>query len=103
MSQINVLLLFSVLSAKTTKIILIVFVSVVLGGGGVERKFFDQSHMQDLPFMNTVVRAHSIAHPVKSMVVRKRRSCAGQGLCVESMVNPGWRMLEVALIRVYLR
>ena len=51
MSQINVLLLFSVLSAKTTKIILTVFVSVVLG---VERKFFDQSHMQDLPFMNTV-------------------------------------------------
>ena len=40
MSQINVLLLFSVLSAKTTKIILIVFVSVVLG---VEGKFFDQS------------------------------------------------------------
>ena len=51
MSQINVLLLFSVLSAKTTKIILTVFVSVVLG---VERKFFDQSHMQDLHFMNTV-------------------------------------------------
>ena len=46
MSQINVLLLFSMLSAKTTKIILIVFVSVVLG---VERKFFDQSQMQDLP------------------------------------------------------
>ena len=51
MSQINILLLFSVPSAKTTKIILTVFVSVVLG---LERKFFDQSHMQDLPFMNTV-------------------------------------------------
>ena len=51
MSQINVLLLFSVLSAKTTKIILIVFVSVVLGVG---RKFFGQSQMQDLPFMNTI-------------------------------------------------
>ena len=87
------------LSAKTTKIILTVFVSVVLG---VERKFFDQSHMQDLTF-HEYSRAHSIAHPVKSMVVRKRRSCAGQGLCVESMVNRGWRMLEVALIRVYLR
>ena len=98
MSQISVLLLFSVLSAKTTKIILIVFVSVVLG---MERKFFDQSHMQDLPFMNTIEHI-GYAHPVKSMVVRKRRSCAGQGLCVESMVNPRWRMLEVALIRVYL-
>ena len=48
MLQVNVLVLFSVLSAKTTKIVLIVSVSVVLG---VEMEFFDQSQMQDLPFM----------------------------------------------------
>ena len=51
MLQVNVLVLFSVLSAKTTKIVLIVSVSVELG---VEMEFFDQSQMQDLPFMNTI-------------------------------------------------
>ena len=51
MLQVNVLVLFSVLSAKNTKIVLIVSVSVVLG---VEMEFFDQSQMQDLPFMNTI-------------------------------------------------
>ena len=49
MLQVNVLLLFSVILAKTNKIVLIVFVSVVLW---VELKLFDQSQMQDLPFMN---------------------------------------------------
>ena len=39
------------LSVKTTKIVLIVFVSVVFG---VVMKFFDQWQMQDLPFMNTI-------------------------------------------------
>ena len=51
MLQVNVLVLFSVLSAITTKMVLIVSVSVVLG---VEMEFFDQSQMQDLPFMNTI-------------------------------------------------
>ena len=39
------------LSVKTTKIVLIVFLSVVFG---VVMKFFDQWQMQDLPFMNTI-------------------------------------------------
>ena len=43
MLQVNVLLLFSVILAKTTKIVQIVFVSVVLW---VELKLFDQSQMQ---------------------------------------------------------
>ena len=51
MLQVNVLLLFPVTLAKTTKIVQIVFVSVVLW---VELKLFDQSQMQDLPFMNTI-------------------------------------------------
>ena len=68
MLQVKVLLLFSVILAKTTKIVLIVFVSVVLW---VELKLFDQSQMQDLPFMNTI--EHILCFPVKSVVVRKRR------------------------------
>ena len=51
----------------------------------MELKLFDQSQMQDLPFINTI--EHIL--------------CSSR-LCVELMVNPGWRMLEVALIRVYL-
>ena len=51
MLQVNVLILFSVILAKTTNIVQIVFVSVVLW---VELKLFDQSQMQDLPFMNTI-------------------------------------------------
>ena len=39
------------LPAKTTKIVLIVSVSVVLG---VEMKFIYQSQIQDSPFMNTI-------------------------------------------------
>ena len=68
------------LSAKTTKIVLIVSVSVVLG---VEMKFFDQSQMQDLPFMNT------IEHILCSSRQKRGREKlglhgAGQGLCFES-------------------
>ena len=48
-------------------------------------------------------RAHSMLIPSKAWSWEKGLHGAGQGLCVESMVNPGWRTLEVALIRVYLR
>ena len=51
MLQVNALLLFSAILAKTSKIVLTVFVSVVLW---VELKLFDQSQMQDLPFMDTI-------------------------------------------------
>ena len=61
------------LSAKTTKIILTAFVSIALG---VERKFFDQSHMQDLPFMNTVERILC-------------SSCQGRGLKTKAFIRPG--------------
>ena len=54
-------------------LILIVFVSVVLGE---ELKFFDQSQMQDLAFMNTV------EHILCS-------SCQGRGLKTKAFIRPG--------------
>ena len=99
MLQVNVFVLFSVLSAKTTKIVLIVSVSVELG---VEMEFFDQSQMQDLPFMNTIEHILCSSHEKRD---REKKGLHGprQGHSVESMVNSGWRLLEVVLTRVYVR
>ena len=72
------MLLFSVLPTKTTKIILIVFFSVVLG---VERKFFDQSQIEDLPFMNTI--EHIICSS-RQKHGRKKKAFMGPGKVFES-------------------
>ena len=73
MLQVNVLILFSALSAKNTKIVLIVSVSVVLG---VEMEFFDQSQMQDLPFMNTIEHILCSSHQKRD---REKKAFMGPG------------------------
>ena len=73
MLQVNVLILFSALSAKNTKIELIVSVSVVLG---VEMEFFDQSQMQDLPFMNTIEHILCSSHQKRD---RRKKAFMGPG------------------------
>ena len=85
MLQVNVLLLFSVILAKTTKIVQIVFVSVVLW---VELKLFDQSQMQDLLFMNTIEHILCSSRQKRGSE-KKGVDGAGQSLCVESMVILG--------------
>ena len=85
MLQVNVLLLFSVILAKTTKIVLIVFVSVVLW---VELKLFDQSQMQDLPFMNTIEHILCSSRQKRDRE-KKGVDGAGQSFRVESMVILG--------------
>ena len=73
MLQVNVLVVFSVLSAKTTKIVLIVFVYVVLG---VEMEFFDQLQMKDLPFMNTIEHILCSSHQKRD---REKKAFMGPG------------------------
>ena len=86
MSRINVLLLFSVLSAKTTKILLIIFLIffIVLG---MERKFFDQSQMEDLTFLNTI---EHILCSSRQKHGRKKKAFMGPG---KVFVSNQWLIL----------
>ena len=60
----------------------------------MELKLFDQSQMQDLPFINTIEHILCSSRQKRGRE-KKTLMGPGQGLCVELMVNPGWRMLRL--------
>ena len=80
MSRINVLLLFSVLSAKTTNLIFFIVL-------GVEGKFFNQSQMEDLTFLNTI---EHILCSSRQKHGRKKKAFMGPG---KVFVSNQWLIL----------